>query len=104
MGTSVNFKYIIDEELVQMITSYFNINLGKIKIDSLIKGMLVELEHGTKNPLLNITHNNLVMTYKLALLHLLSHEEYYEALEIMDDILRMGKINSLKLFYQSLKE
>jgi len=104
MGTAVNFKYIIDEELVQMITSYFNLNLGRIDINALIKGMLVELEHGTTNLLTNITHNNLVMTYKLALSHLLIHEHYYDALEMMSEILKLNQLEQFKNFLKKLKE
>ena len=51
----------------------FNVNQFKI-------GMEVELEHGTINPLTNVTNDNLLMTGKIALAHLTEIPNYYTRL------------------------
>lgn len=53
-------------------------------IDELVKGMNIELEHGSINPITNVTNNNLIMTGKIALAHLLEDPSYYTKLEVME--------------------
>lgn len=45
------------------------------------KGIKVELEHGTHNKLLDVTHDKLLPTIKIALVHLLETPKYYEILQ-----------------------
>jgi hypothetical protein len=44
-------------------------------VDDLAKGIEVEYEHGTVNPLTNITNDDPLMTAKIALAHLLENRE-----------------------------
>jgi len=54
------------------------------KLEDLVEGMEVELEHGTINPLTNCTNDDPVMTAKIALAHLYEGGDYYERLEKME--------------------
>jgi hypothetical protein len=50
------------------------------------KGMEVELEHGSAlGPDTNITHDDLLITGKIALAHLKEREDYYQLLEKMEE-------------------
>lgn len=51
---------------------------------ALATGMNVELEHGTINPLTNITNDDPIMTAKIALAHLLESPIYYHNLAVME--------------------
>lgn len=49
-----------------------------------LAGMLVELEHGTRTPELNVTGDDAVATAKIAVAHLREFPDYYERLERME--------------------
>lgn len=53
------------------------IEFDKFSIKDLLTGMNIELEHGTRNPLTNVTNDDLIMTIKIALAHLLEFPNYY---------------------------
>ncbi len=53
------------------------IEFDKFSIKDLLTGMNIELEHGTRNPLTNVTNDDLIMTTKIALAHLLEFPNYY---------------------------
>lgn len=53
------------------------IEFDKFTIDDLVTGTNIELEHGTKNPITNITNDDLLMTMKIALAHLNEFPNYY---------------------------
>jgi hypothetical protein len=55
----------------------FDVNQFKI-------GMKVELEHGTINPLTNVTNDDLLMTGKITLAHLNEFHDYYTRLLKME--------------------
>jgi hypothetical protein len=46
--------------------------------------MDVELEHGSRNPLTNVTIDDLLMTGKIALAHLTEFPDYYDRLQKME--------------------
>lgn len=50
----------------------------------LLQGMRVELEHGKITPISNITDDDKIMTFKIALAHVLEYPDYYERLEKME--------------------
>ena len=70
-------------ELIKTCLKYI---LGKqykmFPIKDVKKGMLVELEHGTENPITNITNDDPIMTCKIALAHLFEDPRYYDKLII----------------------
>lgn len=49
----------------------------KFSIKDLIVGLNIELEHGYQNPITNVTNNDLLMTGKIALAHLMEFPNYY---------------------------
>lgn len=48
-------------------------------------GITIELEHGKVNTKTNVTNNDLLMTAKIALAHLLEYPDYYQRLEEMEE-------------------
>lgn len=48
-------------------------------------GMEVELEHGLHDPATNVTHDDPVVTGKIALAHLNEFADYYTRLERMEE-------------------
>lgn len=64
-----------------------NLDMSKLKYttNDLLKGMKVELEHGTVEPLTNVTDDDIIMTGKIALAHLNEFHDYYELLEVMEE-------------------
>ncbi|MEM3556006.1 MAG: DUF5661 family protein [Candidatus Micrarchaeia archaeon] len=57
---------------------------SKFKLEEFWKGLHVELEHGRKDPLTNVTNDDPVMTGKIALAHLNELPDYYTRLEKME--------------------
>ena len=53
------------------------ISLDKFSIKDLLVGLNIELEHGSVNPLTNVTNDDLIMTGKIALAHLMEYPNYY---------------------------
>lgn len=50
----------------------------------LIAGMKVELEHGSQDPMTNVTQDDPIITAKIALAHLNEFGDYYVRLEKME--------------------
>ena len=57
---------------------------GQVDLEQLRRGMEVELEHGLRDPLTNVTHDDPVMTAKIALAHLREMPDYYDRLAVME--------------------
>jgi hypothetical protein len=55
-----------------------------IELEALRRGMEVELEHGSRDPLTNVTDDRPILTGKIALAHLREMPDYYERLEEME--------------------
>lgn len=53
-------------------------------VEALRQGMNVELEHGTRDPDTDVTHDDPVTTAKIALAHLREFPDYYERLASME--------------------
>jgi len=62
----------------------FNINFEIIPFEDWLNGLNIELEHGTKFAFSNITNNDLIMTAKIAIAHLLESPNYYTQLVKME--------------------
>ena len=56
----------------------------KFDVDQFKKGMEVELEHGSKDSLTNVTNGDPLITGKIALAHLNEFPDYYDRLEKME--------------------
>lgn len=57
--------------------SILGVDFTKFTVDEFLDGINIELEHGTVNPLTNVTNDNLLMTAKIALAHLNEFPNYY---------------------------
>jgi hypothetical protein len=53
-------------------------------VDQFRRGMDVELEHGTRDSLTNVTNDDLLIMGKIALAHLNEFPDYYDRLEKME--------------------
>lgn len=51
-----------------------------ITLAQIVKGMRVEMEHGKRRRKTNVTNDNLEMTFKIALAHLMERPDYYTLL------------------------
>lgn len=60
------------------------IDLGSIDLDELLAGMIVEQEHGSKSPDLDVTKDDSVATMKIAVAHLKELPDYYTKLRAME--------------------
>ena len=57
---------------------------GEVDLDQLRIGMDVEVEHGRRDPLTNVTDDDPMMTAKIALAHLRELPDYYTRLTTME--------------------
>lgn len=54
-----------------------NISFDKFSVLDFLTGLNIELEHGTINPVTNVTNDDLLATAKIALAHLNEYPNYY---------------------------
>ena len=59
------------------VANELGIVFDKFSIQDLIVGLNIELEHDCVNPATNVTNNDLMMTGKIALAHLMEFPNYY---------------------------
>lgn len=59
------------------VANELGIIFNNFSIQDLIKGLNIELEHGYTNPITNVTNNDLLVTGKIALAHLMEFPNYY---------------------------
>jgi hypothetical protein len=57
---------------------------GDIDLEQFRMGLSVELEHGSRNPATDVTHDDLAVTAKIALAHLQEIPDYYTRLAKME--------------------
>ena len=53
-------------------------------IEQFRRGMQVELEHGRRDPATDVTHDDPIVTGKIALAHIRELPDYYDRLEAME--------------------
>lgn len=76
----------INKQTALKLAKKYNINLDIIDIEEWQYGLNVELEHGYKiGKLTNITCNNLDMTCKIAIAHLIESPRYYRFLKKLEE-------------------
>ena len=80
MSEGETFTYELAKKLGEML----GINWSKFNIEQFKMGLIVELEHGTIDPLTNVTDNDPLVTAKIALAHLKEYADYYTRLEKME--------------------
>lgn len=75
----------ITKKIAKDLAKHFNLNLNIVPLDEWLNGLTIELEHGTKiSNLTNITNNDLYITAKIALAHLIEDPRYYKYLVLME--------------------
>lgn len=72
------------EEQAKETGAKLGIKWDKFNVDQFRRGMDVELEHGTRDPLTNVTNDDILVTGKIALAHLNEFPDYYDRLEKME--------------------
>jgi hypothetical protein len=60
------------------------IDWSKFDVEQFRMGLNVELEHGKRNPATDVTHDDPILTGKIALAHLNEFPDYYTRLEKME--------------------
>ena len=76
-------KHVTEKE-AREIGEKLGIKWAKFDVGQFRRGMDVELEHGLQDPTTNVTHDNLLVTGKIALAHLNEFPDYYIRLEKME--------------------
>jgi hypothetical protein len=61
------------------------VDWSKFDIEQFRMGLDVELEHGIRNEHTDVTHDDEIMTGKIALAHLNEFPDYYSRLKKMED-------------------
>ena len=82
--TNEHVKEITSQQAKE-IGETLGVNWNAFSILQFKEGMMVELEHGTRDPLTDVTGDDLLMTGKIALAHLNEFPDYYIRLEIMEE-------------------
>lgn len=75
----------ISSEQAKKIGEELGVDWSKFNIQQFKKGMTVELEHGKRDPVTNVTDDDLLFTGKIALAHLNEFSDYYIRLEKMEE-------------------
>ncbi len=75
----------ITKTVAKQLAKKFKINLDIIPFDEWHTGLNIELEHGQNLSILtNITNNNIQLTAKIAIAHLIEDPRYYKYLSKME--------------------
>jgi hypothetical protein len=69
----------------KQIGAALGIRWGKFSIEQFTMGMNVELEHGRRDPATDVTHDEPIVTGKIALAHLNEIPDYYTRLAEMEN-------------------
>ena len=80
MGSSKHFTI----EEANRIDKALGIDWNKFDVEQFRRGIEVELEHGVRDLQTNVTHDNEMITGKIALAHLNEYPDYHTRLEKME--------------------
>jgi hypothetical protein len=81
--SSMQEPEVLQEEAIKIL-SEVNIEGMDIPLDDFLKGLEVELEHGTIFNDANVTNNHPLLTGKIVLAHLKETMDYYKRLEVAE--------------------
>jgi len=73
--------WLENRKVIEKAAKDSKIDLSKYKIDQVIKGFKVEMEHGPADKKTDVTGGNPVKTLKIAIAHLNEDPDYYTKLE-----------------------
>lgn len=75
----------ITNKIAYKLADKYNINLDIVKFSEWKRGLKIELEHGSKVSILtNVSNDDLDITAKIAIVHLLEDPKYYYYLEKLE--------------------
>lgn len=77
-------KQSVTTEQARAIGSTLGINWQKVDLNQFRRGMEVELEHGSHDPETDVTHDDPILTGKIAWAHLKEIPDYYTRLDRME--------------------
>ena len=80
----MEIKKNFTEEEAKEIGEKLGIKWDKFDMNQFKMGLNVELEHGTRDEVTNVTNDDSIMTGKIALAHLNEFPDYYDRLEKME--------------------
>lgn len=80
LGASKRFT----SEEAKRIGEALGVDWSNFDVEQFRKGLDVELEHGIQDLQTNVTHNDEIITGKIALAHLNEYPDYYSRLEKME--------------------
>jgi len=60
------------------------IDWSRVQLEEFRAGLVVELEHGTRDPATNVTNDDEILTGKIALAHLTEYPDYYTRLDKLE--------------------
>ena len=72
-------------EEAKRIGEALGIDWSKFDVEQFRMGLDVELEHGKRDPATNVTHDDPILTGKIALAHLNEFPDYYTRLAEMEE-------------------
>lgn len=78
-------KLSVNQEQAYIIGNSLNVNWNKVDIHQFRRGLEVELEHGLIDDSTDVTHNDMLLTGKIALAHLNELDDYYSRLELIEN-------------------
>lgn len=77
-------KKNVSFEQAKRVGEELGIDWSRFDVEQFRVGMEVELEHGSADPITNVTHDDPIMTGKIALAHLNEFPDYYTRLKKME--------------------
>ena len=77
-------KRSFTSEEARKIGNTLGIDWATVDLEQFRRGLEVELEHGGSDPQTNVTHDDVLMTGKIAWAHLKEIRDYYTRLERME--------------------
>ncbi|KDE55805.1 DUF5661 family protein [Methanoculleus sp. MH98A] len=75
----------VTSEEARAMGEQLGITWEEFDVEQFRRGMVVELEHGLRDPATNVTDDDLFLTAKIALAHLNEFPDYYDRLEEMEE-------------------
>ena len=71
-------------EEAQRVGDEIGVDWSRFELEQFRLGMDVEFEHGSHDPQTDVTHDDPIVTGKIALAHMKEFPDYYERLERME--------------------
>lgn len=72
------------EEEARRVGDEIGVDWSRLDLEQFRRGMDVEFEHGSHDPQTDVTHDDPILTGKIALAHMKEFPDYYERLERME--------------------